>query len=258
LKKAKEFNLKKLLFVFIPLFLLTGYTPDPEAHIRFGAPAGSGRILKKTGYVLMYGGSKKNPLWVSYHLKKGYIPQKELKNGTFKQDKSLPPELRTKRGDYPAKYDRCPMAPAVDLSYSDKTFGEAFVMSNFCPMEPWLKRGLWKEAEAKVRNFAQSQGGAFVVTGPVFDYKKGAKKTIGQSGIYVPTHFYKALLYQSADGGMHAFGLIMENKKPDKKLSAYSVSVDEIEKISGFDFFAELPAQVQDIIEKEKGFPAGF
>ena len=200
----------------------------------------------------MYGGSKKSAV--------GFLPPKGLYTSKaqkrhFKQDKALPPELGQNAG-LSAKYDRCPMARPRPL-YSDKTFEEAFNVQRLS-YEPWLKRGLWKEAEVKVRNFAQSQGGAFVVTGPVFDYKKGAKKTIGQTGIYMPTHFYKALLYQSSDGGMHAFGFIMENKKPDKKLSAYSASVDEIEKISGFDFFAELPAQVQDIIEKEKGFPAGF
>lgn len=249
---------KFFLFVLFPLFIFTAYTPDPEEHIRFGAPSGSGRILKKTGYVLMYAGSKKNPLWVSYHLKKGNIPEKALKSGTFMPDKALPPELRTKRNDYPAAFDRCPMAPAVDLSYSEKTFKEAFLMSNVCPMEPWLKRGIWKEFENKVRVFARSKGGAFVITGPVFDYAKGKKKLIKGTSIYVPTHFYKVVLYQSEDGGMHAFGFVIENRKPGKKITTYSATVDEVEKLTGFDFFAELPVQVQKIIEKEKGFPKEF
>jgi endonuclease G len=143
------------------------------------------------------------------------------------------------------------------MAYSAKTYTEAFLLSNVCPMDKWLKRTSWSRLEESVRRFVARSGDAWVITGPVFEYDGKKPRRTGRTGILVPAGFYKILLYQSKDGSFHSISFYMENKKPDRKPEGCIVSVREIEKKTGFDFFNVLPGPVQQILETSKD-PGGF
>ena len=51
------------------------------------------------------------------------------------------------------------------------------------PARPGVNRGIWRQLEARVRDWADLYGEIFVVTGPVLE---GELPTIGPSGVSVP------------------------------------------------------------------------
>ena len=66
--------------------------------------------------------------------------------------------------------------------------------------------------------------------------------------MHAPTHFYK-VVFDSV--GMDAIAFIVPHRKISKSgLSAFIVSVDEVELRSGFDFNSLLDDAVEDDIEK--------
>ena len=49
-------------------------------------------------------------------------------------------------------------------------------------------------------------------------------------------------------------GFLMPHEKSDKPLYSYVVSVDSIEKATGIDFFPNLEDDLENTLEKEKGY----
>ena len=64
-------------------------------------------------------------------------------------------------------YDKGHLAPAADMKYSTTTMKESFYFSNMSPQKPEFNRGIWKELEEQVRNWAQIYDTVYIVTGPI-------------------------------------------------------------------------------------------
>jgi endonuclease G len=245
-------KLKLSIIILFTALLISAYSTEDNENIRFGAPSGGGKIIVKHGFVLSFDGAMKDPLWVSYFLKKENLPPAGPgRNGVFKQDASLIVSYRTSRGDYPGAYEKCPMAPAADMAYNKKTFEDAFVLSNVCPMSPALKNKKWRELEEAVRSFVKKHGQAWVVTGPVFADGRKKQKRTGRARIAVPSGFYKVVLYQSDDFGFHAAGFYMDNRASNLPLGSYMDSVSDIEAKTGLIFFGAFPPEVSAQIKKK-------
>lgn len=105
-------------------------------------------------------------------------------------------------------------------------------MSNMSPQKPAFNRGIWKDLEALVRHFAIKEE-KIVVTGPILSKEKTL--TIGANKVTVPTHYYKVILDLTPPRKM--IGFILPNEGSDKPLAAFAVTVDEVEKATGLDFF---------------------
>lgn len=60
---------------------------------------------------------------------------------------------------------------------------------------------------------------------------------------------YKVVMRQEKDGDAKAIGYVFKHKKQNKPLKDYAVSVDEVEKLTGIDFFSKLPDEVEDKME---------
>ena len=63
----------------------------------------------------------------------------------------------------------------------------------------------------------------------------------------VPEAFYKVVLCM--EGRPKAIGFIVKNNAGTKKKDQYVNSVDEIERITGIDFFSGVPDDIEDVIE---------
>ena len=72
----------------------------------------------------------------------------------------------------------------------------------------------------------------------------------------MPKAYYKVCLKykvsSSANGGYSAIGFWMENRNVSGKVSNYVKSVDEIEQLTGFDFFHNLDDTIEAAVEKNK------
>jgi DNA/RNA endonuclease G (NUC1) len=76
--------------------------------------------------------------------------------------------------------------------------------------------------------------------------------------VAVPTHTYKVILCVHPNGDKEMFGYILPNvAKPAGNLAGYALSVSRVEKETGLNFFAGLPADEQKRLEAAaKALPA--
>ena len=81
-------------------------------------------------------------------------------------------------------------------------------------------------------------------------YKGIRNEYIGEHRVKVPDAFFKVILIDDARKS-YALGFLFENKPGERPLKEYLVSVDEIEKLTGMDFFSILPDEVENRLEAE-------
>jgi len=209
------------------------------------------QIINHLGFTVSYNGDWKIPNWVAYEL------TKEETEGTVpRYDKFVPdPEISSKESattyDYTnTGWDRGHMAPAADMKWSEQAMIESFYLSNICPQNSNLNRGIWEDLESQVRELAKQKGRIYVVCGPIVSKQP---KTIGTNKVTIPDAFFKVLL-QNKDDNWCAIGFLFANVSGRKLLSTYAMSVDEIETVTGIDFFPTLPDELENAIESEVDF----
>jgi endonuclease G len=142
------------------------------------------------------------------------------------------------------------MAPAADMKWSKRAMKESFYLSNVCPQHKSLNSGIWKDLEEQVRGLAMQKGKIYVVCGPIVSKRP---KTIGSGKVAVPDAFFKALL-QNDNGRWSAIAFMFANKGGQKLLSTCAMSVEELQNITGIDFFPALPDSIEAKIESEVDF----
>ncbi|MBF1437088.1 MAG: DNA/RNA non-specific endonuclease, partial [Prevotella nanceiensis] len=147
-------------------------------------------------------------------------------------------------------YDRGHMCPSADNKWSERAQQESFLMTNICPQAPNLNSGDWSELEQMCRSWARKWGEIHIVCGPINPQEKGRR--IGPNKVLVPKGFFKVVLYNGSSP--KAIGFIYPNDDTDKPLKAYATSVDEVERITGINFFASLNDKIENEIEKNYNF----
>jgi len=208
-------------------------------------------IIKHKNYTLRYEEDYEVPAWVAYKLRGEYT--KGFANRAVNQ---FIPDRKVKdnsalTGDYSnTGYDRGHMLPAGDFKCCQELMNETFFMSNICPQVPDFNRGIWENIEERVRGWAVRDEEVFVVTGPIL--RKGLP-TIGRyNRVAIPEYFYKIVLFYQpkSDKKSRMIAFLLPNEALfGKRMNNYVVSVDEVEKVTGIDFFAKLPAEIQTKLE---------
>ena len=207
-----------------------------------------GQIIQRTGYTLAYDAKNKTPQWVAWELTDEETRGKEERTNDFQPD---PEVIGTKVVTYDysgSGYDRGHMAPAGDMKWSKQAMQESFYMTNICPQDHNLNTEDWNDLEMKSREWARRYGKVHIVCGPI--YKGIRNEYIGEHRVKVPDAFFKVILIDDARKS-YALGFLFENKAGERPLKEYLVSVDEIERITGMDFFSVLPDNLEDRLEAE-------
>jgi len=208
-------------------------------------PVPSDNLVKHTYYSLSYNEKFEQANWVYYMLtNQMVIDGGEERSNKFKVDQKVVTGS-AKSSDYTKSgYDRGHLCPAADMDFNPIAMDESFLMSNISPQAPDFNRGIWKELETEVRNWAKKERKIYVVTGPVFKDNKG---TIGAGKVLVPGYFFKVIYEETNEPKIIAF--VFPNRKSDRPLTDFAVSVDEAEKLTGFDFFSQLPDEIEKRLE---------
>lgn len=209
------------------------------------------QIIEHTGYTVSYNSDWKIPNWVAYELTdkeaEGNIPR----HNKFEPDPMVSVFESADTQDYTnSGYDRGHMAPAGDMKWSREAMIESFYLSNVCPQNQNLNRGIWNDLEQQVRDLAKQKGKIYVVCGPIVSKEP---KTIGYHKVAVPDAFFKVLL-QNVNGEYAAIAFMFPNKSGHKLLSTYAMSVDDIEVVTGIDFFPSLPDGIEEAVESQVDF----
>lgn len=206
------------------------------------------QILKRTGYVASYNKTTLLPNWVAWHLTAERTEGSAKRSGVdFAEDMEVPEPRATDWDYYNSGYDRGHMCPAADNKWSKKAMEESFLFTNMCPQNGNLNRGDWNEMEMACRKWAKKYGDLYIVCGPIL--YKGKHKTIGKNKVVVPEAFFKVVLRTGDDP--QAIGFIYKNTSGNRPKDSYVNTVDEVERITGIDFFPSLPDDVEKKVEAE-------
>lgn len=204
------------------------------------------QILKRTGYVASYNKTTLLPNWVAWHLTAERTEGSAKHSGVdFAEDTEVPEPRATDWDYYNSGYDRGHMCPAADNKWSKKAMEESFLFTNMCPQNGNLNRGDWNEMEMACRKWAKKYGDLYIVCGPIL--YKGKHKTIGKNKVVVPEAFFKVVLRTGDDP--QAIGFIYKNTSGNRPKDSYVNTVDEVERITGIDFFPSLPDDVEKNVE---------
>lgn len=210
----------------------------------------SKEIVNYEGMTLSFNKDLHIPNWVSWELTATEVAGAFPRKDNFRSDDNVAGSAE--KWDYSySGYDRGHMAPAGDMKWSEKAMDESFYMTNMCPQAKTLNTGAWKRLEEKCRQWAEIDSAIIIVCGPILT--DPIEEFIGDSRVAVPQRFFKVILspYVESPRGI---GFIMPNGKVTGGMQASAASIDEVERITGLDFFSSLPDEIENEVESQCRF----
>ena len=206
------------------------------------------QILHKKGFTISYNRQTKTPNWVAWHLTKSHTKgSNQRAYEQFAEDVSVSEPRATDNDYYNSRYDRGHMCPAGDNKWDKQAMEQSFLFTNICPQNHGLNKYEWNDVEILCREWAYQYGAIDIVCGPIYS-TSGEQKTIGKNKVWVPDAFFKVVLCRQ--GKAKAIGFVYRNEGKKQPMADAVRSVDEIERLTGMDFFPELDDETEDKIEK--------
>lgn len=214
-------------------------------------PSGSTSQIKEyTGFTLSYNKDNRTPNYVVWELLGTETGGSVSRTDNFWADDDI--DGCTKHSDYTRSgFDRGHMCPAADQKWSEEAMNDCFVMANMCPQLHELNAGAWEELEKKERTWAKRDSAVMIIAGPI--YTEDDNKYIESSKVRVPGAFFKVLLAPYLDEP-RGIAFVYPHMNCPGNMQDYATSIDEVEKITGFDFFSELPDEIEGKVEATYSF----
>lgn len=203
-----------------------------------------------TGMEISFNPQYHIPNWVAWELTGEETNGSVARENKFYCDNNVPGCAEHYDYNY-SGYDRGHMAPAGDMKWSREAMHETFSMANICPQVKSLNTGAWKRLEEKCRQWAKADSAIVIICGPILTEKP--IEYIGDTRVAVPRSFFKVILAPYATPA-RGIGFIMPNGKVPGGMQAAAVSIDEVERITGHDFFASLPDEIENKVEAQCDF----
>ena len=234
----------------------------------------------KINYCIGYNTTLKANCWTAFKWYSGFSSNNNDKNwnrnrwrqgetfngygGTgdpFQPDPVLPPALRIELSDFDGdwRYQRGHILGSADRLNSKEANGQTFYLSNIAPqLGAFNEQGIWWNLENFLRSSYDTstfRDTLYVVKGGTVS--EGSYTRAGTGGQLVcPKYFYMAILsyakkYAKTNGGYSAIAFWMEHKaNSDDVSSKYAISINELERRTGIDFFCNLPDDIENAVEK--------
>jgi endonuclease G len=236
--------------------------------VRFGLPSPAKAdpkqredyLIERPQYTLSYNAETRRPNWVSWRLHKADIGKAE--RGPFEPDPLLPRGFTkvTSHAYDGSGFDRGHMCPAKDRSATQKDCDATFYLTNVVPQSPASNQKGWERLESYCRDLAHQGHVLYLTCGPHGTGgtgKEGFKEEIGKGRVEVavPAKVWKVILVlpdveAEPRRSTRAIAVIMPNDQTvGLDWSKYRVSVKEVEKLTGYTFFPDLPADVAAAIK---------
>lgn len=201
--------------------------------------------LTRKAYSLSYNQNTLCPNWVAWYLTAEHVDGDCQRDNAYYEDDDVPFPKATNADYRRSGWSRGHMCPAGDNKWDAEAMRESNLLTNMCPQNPSLNSGLWNVIERDCRKWAKKYGGVYIVCGPVF--LNTEHETIGENKISVPEAFFKVILRMYPKPA--AIGFVVRNNEGKKKRDQFVNSVDEVERITGMDFFPSLPDDIEEEVE---------
>ena len=197
-----------------------------------------------------FGWSQKDrvALWVAYPLCKLYTNGSVGRTEAWALDPLLGEDSAAPFGGYAGSYARGHQLPSADRQCCYDANAQTFYGTNMTPQLNAHNEGIWSSLENKVRNIANGSDTTYVVTGVIVSASSKKERDSYGNSVTIPDAYFKAVLKYSKSstlGAWNAAAFYLEHKAYSGSVSKeHSMSIDELEEMTGIDFFVNLPAKV--------------
>ena len=234
-------------------------TVSRNVHLKYGNPSQAGSqlnnyLIERPQFALSYNCSAGIANWASWELDRNWLGKVDRSND-FRPDLDLPEGCYAARpSDYRGSgYDRGHLVPSGDRTRRQDDNSVTFIMSNIIPQAPENNREVWRELEEHCRDLVFQGKELYIVAGG-----SNIARSIAKDKIAVPEYNWKVILVLkqsqndvTVDNARTIAVWIPNNAKVGRTdWKDYLVTVNAIEKRTGYDFFNRLPKRVQRQIEQ--------
>jgi endonuclease G len=237
-------------------------TPIPGEHLTMGNPSNAttsvglplNYLMEKPQYALSYNRDNGGPNWVSWHLDTSWLGSTPRQDD-FRADTTLPAGwYRVQATDFSGSgFDRGHMCPSADRTITVSANSATFLMTNMIPQMPANNQGVWANLESYARTLVSQGNELYIVSGG-----QGLQYFIANGHVAVPAQTWKVIIVlpngtndvSRVTTATRTIAVVMPNSGSiGSDWRAYRVSVDQVEAITGYDFFSNVSAGIQAVIE---------
>ena len=205
---------------------------------------------------------KRSQRWSCYQMHRGFSGSYSRVSDFYFDTTNLSSNEYWGEYNYFPGFDRGHICPSGDRTASADMNTQTFVMTNMQPQyhqfngfeQNSTNRGLWLRMEETLRSWANSLSATdtiFVCKGGTIDSEANIIERIGGK-LIVPKYFFMAILRKSQFGyaGMAFWSEQTRTWRSNETLLSHAISIDELEKLTGIDFFCNLPDDIENQVEK--------
>lgn len=210
-------------------------------------------IIQHKYYTLNYNEDHEVANWVSYELDHSKLENCVKRSNSFRIDPAVSTGSATANDYKGSGFDRGHLVPAGDMKFTSQAMKDTFFFSNMTPQPGPFNQGRWGQLENLMRSWALKYKKIWIVTGPIL--MPNLPVTGKENQVSIPDEYFKIILRQQGSS-YEGIAFLMHTDVPYKDLASYVTTIDQIEKLSGFDFFQFLRDDIEDTVEKRADLPS--
>ena len=239
---------------------------------KFGTPAlkSGEQMIIHAAMALTYSEPHEQAKWVAHVILPDIIKGTGFRSNDFRVD----PEVNTGTAvekDYFLKYpkengefdydgfgyDRGHLAPSADFRWCKKALSESYYYSNMSPQLASFNREIWADLENLIRGYIYRNPDVtlYVTTGGILSDKLPViERSINK--VAIPKQFFKVVIDRKNKKGI---GFLLPHNASTEPLEIFAFTIDQIEEITGLNFYEGLPddeeAQIESDLDKSAWLP---
>ena len=194
-------------------------------------------------YSLEYSLERYHPRWVAFVFDNTTAAERwKTRTNAWKWDPQVPSQYST-------------IVASSDRYYSKDANEQTFYYTNMSPQRQEHNGGVWARLEEKVQSWGRRPNFReilYVVKGGTIDDAQIEPRRLGGKMV-IPKYYYMALVVKKPNGEYHglAFWTEHRNYAPTTPLRSLTISIDELERRTGIDFFPNLADDIETQVEAE-------
>lgn len=221
-----------------------------DRFLKLGTPSLSTLNICRTGYAFGFEIEHKLPGWVIYSISSKNKRRTVRRQEDWQLDPEIPSKYQTGMEFYKEhNYDRGHLISRSDVSYNDTTLTEVFLYSVCIPMLDRINRYTWRYIEQMCRECVDSGKASelLIISGPIYnentikDYRRISN---------IPDKIYR-IAFDPEKLKLSAWIVPNDSTGFNKEIDIYLTSVDNIEALTGYDFFEQLPNNTELNLENK-------
>lgn len=206
--------------------------------------------------------------WVAFTFDDDTKVNNSVGRSSWHADTNIPKTCRLDENSYSGSgYTRGHICASYDRQNSHEANDQTFLMTNMSPMQYDFNGNYWVTLEGLIQSWGRTSKKYKTLYvckgGTITDSQiRGTWKTHSVSGasvsLPIPRYYFMAVLAETNLKSYQAIGFLMEHKDygysgenyPARSvMKKHAMSIDELEKITGIDFFCNLSDAAEDVVE---------